>query len=248
MGQTLKVPASTFQPLRSKAARATSVHRAGMNPWVGASVGSRSVIDPEYWLLISRVCLFRLCWKHLLQARPWLEQALRIKGRYRPVTKLFLAQLHAMHYEYQGALVFSDGQRTFHLVDTPIRHVERMLADDWMAHVTGHFAHRKLAGQLDVLDLDLCRAWTKFPVKDLRSAACSNYRWNLYNGHAVQGQNLLGSKSLSFVRGRGFTFAPRSGLCGHSRRACRLAGSDQEFSFSGASLGLWALRSTARSP
>eukprot|EP00438_Fugacium_kawagutii_P000892 Skav223552 [mRNA] locus=scaffold1657:503747:506101:- [translate_table: standard] len=164
--ESARMPPATLHRLRSQAARAVSVHRAGMNPWVGASVGAPVIVDPEFHLLLSRLRLFRLCWKYLPQAREWLQNALHRKGRYRSVTRHLLTQLHEMHWEYDSGLRFVDQHRSFDLVSTPWKHLEWLMANDWMFHVTGCFAHRKFCSQLDTLDLDLCRTWQKFPVKD----------------------------------------------------------------------------------
>eukprot|EP00438_Fugacium_kawagutii_P029490 Skav223538 [mRNA] locus=scaffold4327:13740:22354:- [translate_table: standard] len=163
--ESARVPPATLHRLRSQAARAVSVHCAGMNPWVGASVGAPVIIDPEFHLLLSRVRLFRLCWKYLPQARDWLQNALHRKGRYRSVTRHLLSQLHELHWERQSGLTFVDQHRSFDLVSTPWKHLEWMLSCDWMFHVTGNFAHRKFCDQLDTLGLDLCRTWLKFPAK-----------------------------------------------------------------------------------
>eukprot|EP00438_Fugacium_kawagutii_P016983 Skav202419 [mRNA] locus=scaffold1370:259470:272350:+ [translate_table: standard] len=164
--ESARMPPATLHRLRSQAARAVSVHRAGMNPWVGASVGAPVIVDPEFHLLLSRLRLFRLCWKYLPQSREWLQNALHRRGRYRSVTRHLLAQLHEMHWEYDSGLRFVDQHRSFDLVSTPWKHLEWLMANDWMFHVTGCFAHRKFCTQLDTLDLDLCRTWLKFPVKD----------------------------------------------------------------------------------
>eukprot|EP00438_Fugacium_kawagutii_P012734 Skav203739 [mRNA] locus=scaffold68:313387:315716:- [translate_table: standard] len=96
--ESARVPPATLHRLRSQAARAVSVHRAGMNPWVGASVGAPAFCD--------------------------------CAGNTFPTLLI----------GYKMPFTERDG--------------------------TGNFAHRKFCDQLDTLDLDLCRAWLKFPAKD----------------------------------------------------------------------------------
>ena len=52
-----------------------------------------------------------------------------------------------------------DHGRYFHLVNTPLKAVKRVLESSWLQKVGSNVTHRKDCGEIQVIDAELSKVW-----------------------------------------------------------------------------------------
>lgn len=164
--ETAPVPKSVLKRLRTQAGRATSIAKTGVAPFLACSVGSAQCVDPGYFLICSRVRLFRKLWRDFPRRRSALLGSLEGTGRYRSVTKCMLLQLRSLGWECDGLLCSDADGRHFHLADAPWSLFKELLLSSWMDHVASNLTHRKSCGELRTIDFHVAQVWTKYPFRE----------------------------------------------------------------------------------
>ena len=165
--ETCAVPKSVLKRLRTQAGRVASVAKQGVSPWLACSVGSPQLVDPEFCLLVQRLRLFRLMWRDFPGARPRMRRGLSaLRKATRGVSFLLSRQLRSLEWIVQGLVASDDSGRCFHLVDTPLKAVKRVLESSWLQKVGSNLTHRKDCSEVRVIDAELSKVWLKFSSID----------------------------------------------------------------------------------
>lgn len=164
--ETCVVPKSVLKRLRTQAGRVASIAKQGVSPWLACSVGSPQLVDPEFCLLVQRLRLFRLMWRDFPDARPRMRKGLcALRSATRGVSFL-LSKLRSFEWIVQGLMASDDHGRCFHLVNTPLKAVKRVLETSWLQKVGSNLTHRKDCGEIQVIDAELSKVWQRFPLGD----------------------------------------------------------------------------------
>ena len=165
--ETCPVPFSVLKRLRTQAGRVASLAKPGVSPWLACSVGATQTVDPAFCLLLQRIRLFRLMWRDFPQARRRMQRGLvSLRCGNGGVSYLLARQLRSLEWLPVGLEVQDDLGRFFHLVETPLKAVRRVLESSWMDQVARNVSHRKSCGQVGKLDLGLSRTWMKYPLAE----------------------------------------------------------------------------------
>ena len=165
--ETGQVPFSVFKRLRTQAGRVASLAKPGVSPWLACSVGATQTVDPAFCLLVQRIRLFRLMWWDFPQAHARMRRGLvSLRCGNGGVSYLLAKQLRSLDWLPQGLEVKDDVGRSFHLVETPLKAVKRVLESSWMEQVGKNVAHRKECGEVSRIDLALSRTWMKYPLAE----------------------------------------------------------------------------------
>jgi ribonuclease HI len=165
--ETCVVPKSVLKRLRTQAGRVASIAKQGVSPWLACSVGSPQLVDPEFCLLVQRLRLFRLMWRDFPDARPRMQKGLcALRSATRGVSFLLSRQLRSFEWIVQGLVASDDHGRCFHLVNTPLKAVKRVLESSWLQNVGSNLTHRKDCGEIQVIDAELSKVWQRFPLGD----------------------------------------------------------------------------------
>ena len=111
--------------------------------------------DPEWNSLVSRIRLFRLVGKDFPNRQDLLQTGLYDRGS--PLRHL-VDVLWSFGWSLQPGLVMRDAAgRTFHLVLTPLFHVQHLLMVNWSELVSSKVRHRKGLEELEAVDCDFSR-------------------------------------------------------------------------------------------
>ena len=146
--ETCQVPFSVLKRLRTQAGRVASLAKPGVSPWLACSVGATQTVDPAFCLLLQRIRLFRLMWRDFPQARRRMQRGLvSLRCGNGGVSYLLARQLRSLEWLPVGLVVQDDLGRFFHLVETPLKAVRRVLQSSWMDQVARNVSHRKSCGQ-----------------------------------------------------------------------------------------------------
>ncbi len=157
--ESARVPDSVFPRLRSKATQSLCLDGSGANPWLACSVAAPKNVGPEWNSLVSRIRLFRLAWKDFPNRRDLLQTGLYDHGsRYKSPLRHLVDVLSSFGWSLQPGLVMRDAAcRTFHLVLTPLFHVQHLLMVNWGEVVSSKVRHRKGLEELEAVDCDFSR-------------------------------------------------------------------------------------------
>eukprot|EP00438_Fugacium_kawagutii_P007437 Skav210446 [mRNA] locus=scaffold1297:157056:161039:+ [translate_table: standard] len=165
--ETSFVPKSVLQRLRAKASKAVFGSHKGSSPWLACLLGTYRCIDPQFILLMNRIALFRQMVKELPSQASFLTAQLARTGRYRGPTSRLVTVLADLGWEHQAEGAFVDlSGRTFHLLLTPLTHVEALLLSSWTQEVARRTSHRKYLAALDTIDVSLSTSFRHLPMSE----------------------------------------------------------------------------------
>eukprot|EP00438_Fugacium_kawagutii_P000813 Skav235098 [mRNA] locus=scaffold711:123242:131735:- [translate_table: standard] len=165
--ETSFVPKSVLQRLRAKASKAVFGSHKGSSPWLACLLGTYRCIDPQLTLLMNRIALFRQVAKEMPSQVSFLIAQLARTGRYRGPTSRLVTVLADLGWIHQAEGVFVDlTGRTFHLVLTPMAHVESLLLSSWTQEVASRTSHRKYLEALENIDVTLSTRFQHLPMSE----------------------------------------------------------------------------------
>eukprot|EP00438_Fugacium_kawagutii_P035419 Skav202009 [mRNA] locus=scaffold1829:120856:132547:- [translate_table: standard] len=149
------------------ASKAVFGSHKGSSPWLACLLGTYRCIDPQFILLMNRIALFRQMVKELPSQASFLTAQLARTGRYRGPTSRLVTVLGDLGWGHQaeGAFVDQSG-RTFHLLLTPLPHVEALLLSSWTQEVARRTSHRKYLAALDTIDVSLSTSFRHLPMSE----------------------------------------------------------------------------------
>eukprot|EP00438_Fugacium_kawagutii_P005711 Skav208065 [mRNA] locus=scaffold936:122039:130199:+ [translate_table: standard] len=150
-----------------QASKAVFGSHKGSSPWLACLLGTYRCIDPQFILLMNRIALFRQMVKELPSQASFLTAQLARTGRYRGPTSRLVTVLGDLGWGHQaeGAFVDKSG-RTFHLLLTPLPHVEALLLSSWTQEVARRTSHRKYLAALDTIDVSLSASFRHLPMSE----------------------------------------------------------------------------------
>ena len=97
----------------------------------------------------------RLSGRASAYAKGSLRFALGYAGYFFP----FSRQLRSFEWIVQGLVASDNHGRCFHLVNTPLKAVKRVLESSWLQKVGSNVTHRKDCGEIQVIDAELSKVW-----------------------------------------------------------------------------------------
>lgn len=165
--ETFVVPRTVLQNIRSKVSKALFGVCKGSSPWLSCFLGSYRCVDPQFVLLMNRVQLFRQLVSELpAQANFFLDQ-LQWTGKYRGPSSRLVQVLSSHGWEHHPPAIFVDAfGRAFHLLLTPLRHLQCLLLSTWSQEVSRRVAHRKYLTALETIDWKLSRCYSHLSPSD----------------------------------------------------------------------------------
>eukprot|EP00438_Fugacium_kawagutii_P008453 Skav217434 [mRNA] locus=scaffold1729:263093:266058:+ [translate_table: standard] len=115
----------------------------------------------------------RKCWSWAITAGGRRTEAsfflsqLQVNGRYRGPAARLVQVLAELGWDHTPAGVFVDRHgRTFHVILSPWRHVQRLLLSSWSEEGARRTCHRRYLHGLETIDLSLSRAHSHLPLAD----------------------------------------------------------------------------------
>ena len=162
--ETAIVPKSVYDRLRSKTALSVGAAKKGSNPYIACLLACPRIVDPQFVQILGRVRLFRQVLRELPSYTDvFLDGLSANNGRYKGPSRILRKELHLLGWTLFGRATFGDLHgRSFHLVLTPILHIEYLLSTSWSQYVTERVTHRKGLEHLTSLELDFCRVGPGF--------------------------------------------------------------------------------------
>ena len=162
--ETAMVPKSVYDRLRSKTALSVGAAKKGSNPYIVCLLACPRIVDPQFVQILGRVRLFRQVLRELPSfTEVFLGGLSADNGRYKGPSRILRKELHLLGWSLFGRATFGDMYgRSFHLVLTPVLHIEYLLSTSWSQYVTKRVTHRKGLESLASLELDFCRVGPGF--------------------------------------------------------------------------------------
>ena len=159
--ETALVPKSVYGRLRTKTALSIGTAKKGANPYIACLLSCPASLTPSLFRSLGEFSCFVRSFATFVNA--FLDGLAAESGRYKGPSRILRKELFSLGWSIFGRATFGDSHgRSFHLVLSPIAHIEYLLSTSWSQHVTQRVTHRKGLELLKSLDLDFCRAGPGF--------------------------------------------------------------------------------------